>query len=461
MDVSKSNSYWFTLRTDKINKDGKAPVAMFLIINNIRLRYSTSLKINPAYWSVKSKEAKPIKIDEAKKAIKKQFPLLIIESSDLLTLKEVNDFNDEISEIRNRVKNLIDWHEANKIPYSSKIIIDKLKEQDQKELSSKIKVEEKTDLVFDFIDQYITDHEVSREAGSLSVYKSVKNHLKAYQDATGHKITFEGIDYSFFNKFQTFLINRTKTDKEGNVSPLLNNTTIAKALSTLKTFLGYARKEGVKVNDSYRDFIIKREKLEVIALEQDELQRLIDHDLTNNKRLDKVRDLFVFACATGLRHSDCQLLKREHIDKDSINIVVKKTKMALTVPLNEISSNILNKFSELLKPLPKLSNQNLNYGIKELCQLAGIDKPIEIVRFHGTKRVTNTFPKYELISFHTGRKTFVTLSLEKGMSAEEVMTISGHTDYKSFARYSHVTEKRKKVVMLKAWGAPKTKLKVV
>src|SRR5690606_36650759 len=217
--------------------------------------------------------------------------------------------------------------------------------------------------------------------GSLSVYKSVKNHLKAYQDTTRHKVTFESIDYSFFSKFQTFLINRIKVDSKGNKSPMLNNTTIAKALSTLKTFLSYAKKEGIKVNDSYRDFTVKREKLEVIALEQNELQRLIDFDLSNNKRLDKVRDIFVFACATGLRFSDVQQLKREHLDNDSINIVVKKTKTALTVPLNSVSASILDKYSELHKPLPAISNQRINEYIQELCQLAGIDKPIEIVRF--------------------------------------------------------------------------------
>jgi len=87
-----------------------------------------------------------------------------------------------------------------------------------------------------------------------------------------------------------------------------------------------------------------------------------------------------------------------------------------------------------------------------LCKEAEINEPIEIVRFRGSKRETETFPKYELIHLHTGRKTFCTLSLEKGMSAEQVMSISGHTDYKSFKRYVDVTEKLKKVVMEKAWG---------
>jgi integrase len=99
-----------------------------------------------------------------------------------------------------------------------------------------------------------------------------------------------------------------------------------------------------------------------------------------------------------------------------------------------------------------ISSQKLNEYIKELCQKAGIDKPQEIIRFKGAIREVNVYPKYELIHFHTGRKTFITLSLEKGMSAEQTMAISGHQDYRSFSRYVSVTENLKKVVMVKAWG---------
>lgn len=124
MEVSKSNSYWFTLRTDKISKDGKAPIAMFLSINNVRLRYATSLKINPVYWSIEAKEAIYIKPDEVKRIFKKSN--LNSNSEELLTAKEIKDFKDELSAIRSRVSQLIEWHETNKIPYSSKIVIDKL-----------------------------------------------------------------------------------------------------------------------------------------------------------------------------------------------------------------------------------------------------------------------------------------------------------------------------------------------
>ena len=444
----------FVLRTQKTLKNGKAPIYLTYSIHRIRIFNSINrYSIFSDYWDIDSQRAKYIPQREARKLMPDILP------NDLLTETEINDINDEIDKVKVNIQEIENMFEALKKPFSSQMVIDELKAIDA--VSPKTKKEEQTGLVFDFIDRYVNENESTREKGSLSVYKSVKNHLQVYQDTTGHKVTFEKIDYSFFQKFQTFLIQRTKKNKAGEVSPMLNNTTIAKALSTLKTFLGYARKHGIKVNNSYRDFTIKREKLEVIALTQEEFDSLMNADLSGNKRLDKTRDVFCFACATGLRYSDLDQFKREHIIDGFIKMTIKKTKTELTIPLNSISASILYKYKELNKPLPMISNQNLNYYIKELCEQVGIDQPTEIVRFYGKKRVIKTVPKYELIGFHQGRKTFVTLSLEKGMSAEEVMTISGHEDYKSFSRYVKVTENRKKVVMLKAWGEPITKLKVV
>ncbi|WP_262500774.1 tyrosine-type recombinase/integrase [Rhodonellum psychrophilum] len=76
------------------------------------------------------------------------------------------------------------------------------------------------------------------------------------------------------------------------------------------------------------------------------------------------------------------------------------------------------------------------------------------MRYKGAVKNSNIYPKHEIISAHTGRKTFATLSLEKGIPAETVMKITGHTDYKSFQRYVTVTEERKRNEMQKAWGKP-------
>lgn len=446
MELSLNKALWFTLRTDKLLKDGTAPINMFYTLNKVRLRYNTDLKVFPAYWSTKDRKAIYLKRDEVKKLLPSLSP------TDYLTNTEIDDINEGLNAISSTVKSIEKNFIALNKPFSARTVIDELKLRKAEKSGTFIRIEEPSNLLFDFMDKYIAEHESTREAGSLTVYKSVKNHLRAYQDAAGHKVTFEGIDYNFFNKLQSFLIKRTKTDKEGNTSPMLNNTTIAKALSTLKTFLGYARRQGIKVNEGYRDFVIKKQNLEVIALNQDEFDAILNLDLSNDKRLDRARDLFCFSCASGLRYSDVSQLRREHISDDTITLTVKKTKTELTVPLNSITAAILDKYKDLHKPLSMVSNQGLNKSIKDLCKKAGIDKPIEVVRYSGVKKIVTVYPKYELCHFHTGRKTFCTLSLEKGMSAEQVMGISGHTDYKSFKRYIDVTEKLKKVVMVKAWG---------
>lgn len=438
------------LRVDKTLKDGKAPIELIYSISQQRKYYNTGEKIYPEYWNAKTQKVFYINSRDAKKLL----PALAI--NELLTETEVNNINNSLLNLISKIDGIEKTFTVKKILYTSQSVIDKLKEA-KGQLTKK---EEVTGYLFDFMDRYILEHEATREAGSLTVYKSVKNHLKAYQDSTGHKVTFEGIDYNFFNKLQAFLIKRTKTDKQGNTSPMLNNTTIAKSLSTLKTFLSYARRQGVKVNNGYQDFSIKKEKLEVIALNQKEFDAILNLDLSNDKRLDRARDLFCFSCASGLRYSDVSQLRREHINDNTITLTVKKTKTELTVPLNNITGSILDKYKDQHKPLSMVSNQGLNRSIKDLCKLAGIDKPIEIVRFSGVKRIVTVYPKYELCHFHTARKTFCTLSLEKGMSAEQVMSISGHTDYKSFKRYVDVTEKLKKVVMVKAWGEVQN-LKVV
>ena len=115
-----------------------------------------------------------------------------------------------------------------------------------------------TDQVFNFIDKYIEDNKkASREPGSMSVYRSVKNHLQNFQLQKKKRITFDEIDYSFFLEFQNFLIGtKARGTKEG-----LGNVTIAKHLSTLKTLLNYARMHGIEVHNKYKDFKIRKAQL--------------------------------------------------------------------------------------------------------------------------------------------------------------------------------------------------------
>ena len=431
----------FVLRTDKIDSIGLSPIQGIYSLKGQRKYFNTKDKLRPEQWHSENQQV--IYLDKQK--VKKIAPTLNFNL--LPTAKEVVLINSKLGAFISELKNIEDRFLLNKIIFSAKDVVDCLEINVEK-----TKAEAPKNELIDFIDSYIHDHSETREPGSLSVYKSLKTHLIAFRLKRKTAILFENIDFSFFQDFQNFLLSRTKTDKAGNVYKALNNTTIAKQLSTLKTFLGYARRKGINISDKYKDFKITKDTLEVIALTIDEFELLYNFDLSKNNRLAAVRDVFCFACATGLRFSDMFQLKREHIKNDEIRITVKKTRELLTVPLNLFSQTILTRYKGLEKPLPIISNQKMNMYLKELCQLVGITDLIEIVRFRGSKRDVKTFKKYELIGVHTGRKTFATLSLEKGMSAEETMAVTGHKDYKSFQRYVAVSEKRKKEVMLKAWG---------
>ncbi len=443
----------FNLRLDKTSKNGTAPIELIYSVSNQRKYYNTGEKIIPSYWDSAIQRCFFIPMREAKKLLPAILP------DNLPTDSEIDNINYSLSTI---VKS-IDDHEKEfikaNIPFSSEMIIDLIK-GDKKQL---VKQEAPKELVYDYIEQYIENNALTRAKGSLSVYSALSNHLKDFQIATGKKVRFDQIDHSFFQSFQNFLLNKTREEKDGTLK-FLQNTTIAKQLSTLKTFLNYARvHNGVKIDKSlYDQFKIKRESLEVIALTQTEFDALYSYDLSNNKRLDQVRDVFCFACVTGLRYSDLNQLRQTHIKSDNIVITVTKTKERLTIPLSSYSIHILKKYSGKQRPLPVISAQNMNIYIKELCGLVGIDDSVEIVRYRGAKREATVYPKYELISVHTARKTFVTLSLERGMSAEEVMSVTGHSSYASFKRYVKITEDRKKVVMIKAWGDSKERqLKII
>ncbi|HEV9037581.1 MAG TPA: site-specific integrase [Puia sp.] len=495
----------FSLRLQRADATGKAPIELTYQIQGERSSYQTGQSIWPHFWDKEKGAAVYHEISKTK--AKEIFPG--VEYASLPSQRDIVKINDEmaalrikIGEVEKRLKYEFETAEKGEDKrWGPADVIAAIRAAKSPDIKPRETRESKKH-VYDFIEAYIKSNLSTREAGSLSVYKSLASHLKAFEDSTKRKVRFKDMDYSFFEQFQEFLLTPRsrffppKSSKPGAVGKSkvvsLTNTTVAKQLSTLKTFIGYARKREVPVSEGYKHFKIELKKnAEVVALTEEEFQSLFNLDLKGDKRLDQVRDIFCFACATGLRYSDMAQLQWEHIKNDEIRITVKKTKEWLTVPLNPYSHAILQKYKGQARPLPSnvgvktgslslFSNQKMNMYLKGwadrdaktgkteihkgLCEIAGINEPTEVVRFKGSKREATIYPKYKLVGVHTGRKTFATLSLEKGMSAEEVMTITGHKDYKSFKRYVKITEKRKKVVMRNAWGEikkPKSKLKAV
>jgi len=421
----------FEIRKDAIDKNGRCLIRLVYQVRGYRRYFSTGLKFILPNWDAINQRA--VFIDKTR--AKREFGGI---SSYLFSNEyEIKDANNLLSELVKNIYEIETKFKIEKISFDAEMVMACLKRPHL----SYTKVIDKKNELLDFISEYIQQNSLTRVKGSLSVYRALLNHLTSFKVIRNSDLDFPSIDLSFLNQFQNYLIEKTA----------LNNTTIAKQLSTLKTILNYAKSYGHNVSQSYRDFKIKREELEVIALTQDEFETIYSYDLSRWKKYQSARDLFCFSCSTGLRYSDIKQLKREHISEGELKIKVIKTREILSVPLNKYSKEILWRYSNNLYPLPILSNQKLNKYIKEICQLIGISERIQIVRYKGAQRIEETLPKYSLISAHTGRRTFVTLSLEKGMNAEEVKSITGHKDYKSFSRYVKVTENRKKLVMQKAW----------
>ena len=439
------------LFSPRIDKTGKAPLRLIYQISGERKFIYTGIKLFPANWD--SENQKGVYLD--KKSAKSLIPL--IDFYLLPSAKDVYEINRSIDTLCSEIRNIEKRFELDKIRFNAEMIIDKYKELH----SPNTKRSQPKKIVSDYIDKYIEEQKTSKAPNSLKIYKALKYHLEDFAKHTKGKVVFTEMDKSFFAKFQNYLVD----------IKLMRNTTTAKQLSTLKTILNYADSCGIEVDYGYKKFKIKREELPVVALTEEEFLSLYNLDLSDYSRkeeyvriknqkkewvtyetLDKARDILCFGAMTGMRYSDLSLVGWQHIIDGVIDITIVKTKRQLYIPLNNYALSIITKHKVENSPIPRLSNQRLNDYVKILAKLAGIDSTVEIVRYRGSERIAENYNKYDLISSHIGRKTFCTLSLEKGMSAEQVMAISGHSDYKSFKRYVNVTNEVKKKALLNAWN---------
>ena len=236
----------------------------------------------------------------------------------------------------------------------------------------------------------------------------------------------------------------------------LKNSTIEKKLGFLRWFLKWATSKGYNKNLAYQTFkaTLKTTQKKVIYLTQSELRKINSLEIPENKKyLEKVRDVFLFCCFSGLRYSDAYNLKKNDIKRGKIEVTTVKTADSITIELNDVTTRIYQKYKDLPtedgKLLPVVSNQRMNDYLKELCMMAGIDDPIRITTYKGTTRIDEVKPKYALIGTHTGRKTFIVSMLSLGVPAEIVMKWTGHSSYSAMKPYIDIMDKAKEDQMKK------------
>lgn len=273
-------------------------------------------------------------------------------------------------------------------------------------------------------------------------FAAVKNHLTNFREG----LTFEFFDERGLNDYVGYL----RDVKE------MRNTTIGKQLSFLKWFLRWAFKKGVHQNNAYDSYKpkLKSAQKKIIFLTWNELNRLREFKIPSNKQaLERVRDVFLFQCFTGLRYSDVFNLRRSDIKGDHIEVTTVKTSDSLIIELNNHSKAILDKYKDVAfeddKVLPVITNQKMNDYLKELAELAGIDEPIRQTYYKGNERIDEVTPKYALLGTHAGRRTFICNALALGIPPQVVMKWTGHSDYKAMKPYIDIADDIKANAMSK------------
>ena len=273
-------------------------------------------------------------------------------------------------------------------------------------------------------------------------FAAVKNHLTNFREG----LTFEFFDERGLNDYVGYL----RDVKE------MRNTTIGKQLSFLKWFLRWAFKKGVHQNNAYDSYKpkLKSTQKKIIFLTWDELNRLREFKIPFNKQaLERVRDVFLFQCFTGLRYSDVFNLRRSDIKDDHIEVTTVKTSDSLIIELNNHSKAILDKYKDVAfeddKVLPVITNQKMNDYLKELAEMAGIDEPIRQTYYKGNERIDEVTPKYALLGTHAGRRTFICNALALGIPPQVVMKWTGHSDYKAMKPYIDIADDIKANAMSK------------
>ena len=157
--------------------------------------------------------------------------------------------------------------------------------------------------------------------------------------------------------------------------------------------------------------------------------------------MEKTRDLFVIGCYTGLRRSDLNKLNDGIWDlsetKNTVSIVAEKTKKRVVIPLHPYVRAIYNKYKG---NLPKLGDKyNTNVHLKNLGRLAGINEIVSKTENRGGKVTTLKHKKYDLIGFHTARRSFATNMFLAGKPTYAIMQLTGHTNERTFYKYVKAT----------------------
>jgi integrase len=293
--------------------------------------------------------------------------------------------------------------------------------------------------LLEFIEQYITESEnrTNPKTGLRISYRSIQEYnttlknIKEFQEANEAPLDWANISVNTFKDFRDYLTTQKNY--------AINNT--AKHVDNFRQFLREAKDDKFVFDYSVltdKKIIIAREEVINVVLSEEELKRIENLKFAGIK--DKVRDLFLVSCWTGLRISDFTNIQSHNIkhrqDGDYLEIFQKKTGGKVVIPCFEFVRDTLKKWNDVL---PSVSDQKINKHIKEICKEARIDETVEKQQTKGGQKLSIVSEKWEFITAHTGRRTFCTNMVKRGYPLKAIMHISGHKKENVFLKYVVLT----------------------
>ena len=381
----------FFIQKTKCRTDGQAPILARLTVNQSRIHFSTKCFASPDCWDNKTHRT-----DGSTKE-----------------LKATNRLLDDLQASIHR--HFYDMQSAGEVITAAKIKM-KLFSTDEKANMSLGRL----------FDIFLTDYEklvLTQDYGHESFfrYKICKDRVMAFiqKEFKTPDLPLDSVNKRLLDRLYLYL----RTDRK------LNNNTAVKFLHRFSSVFKMARDNGWVNGDPFKLQHLHLDKVDRSYLNQQELNTIINKEF-ESKRLEQVRDVFVFCCFTGLPYIDAKALSEKHLKVWAdgnlwITLRRTKTKVPVNVKLLPMAIEILDKYKDGIedrrgKLLPIPSNQKCNEYIKEIATLCG-----------------NT----QDITFHSARHTFATtVTLENGVPIESVSKMLGHTNVRTTQIYARITD---------------------
>jgi len=288
---------------------------------------------------------------------------------------------------------------------------------------------------------------------SMKDYKSLENALIDFQTYKKQVFKLENITPEFILEFRNYLAI-AHTTKDAKSKGNLNNNTILKRISSLRSFCRWLEEEEKASfkEKIYKIKTVKQYNPDSVALNKKEIQQLIDL-VPCDKKEEKIIDLFVLNCYMGLRFGDLMTLDKgtfsiEHPSNNNNNRggwiytkINEKTDTTISLPVLPTALKILQKYNF---QIPRYCQQYFNSQLKKILsdhELFG--KSIKKSKRQIGKIEPTIFLKRDMISSHTCRRSFITLAISYNVPLNAIMAATGHTQLRTLQKYIKKTQNRR------------------